>query len=160
MKGFLIVIGIGALLISLSVLGFVCHIAGTAGNFVGGAVDNAGQVAKKEFYPDALLRKYEWFKDASAQLDKKQADIQIYTNKVKDMHKEYEGTKRKDWDRTDKETFSVWEQELAGIRASYNGLASEYNAQMSKFNYKFCNIGECPPGSTNPLPREYKPYEE
>jgi hypothetical protein len=92
-------------------------------------------------------------------------DIQVcvplkWTDKVKCMREDYKGQKRSSWDRTDKETFNTWEQELAGIRASYNGLAAEYNAQMAKMNWAFCNIGKCPPGSTNPLPREYKPYQE
>jgi hypothetical protein len=129
-------------------------------NFTCGAMNNAAVVAKKEFYPEALLRKYEWFKNAAAELDKKQADISIYTNKIKEMRKDYEGQKRSSWDRTDKEAFNTWEQELAGIRASYNGLAAEYNSQHSKMNWAFCDIGRCPPGSTSPLPREFKPYEE
>lgn len=34
--------------------------------------------AYNELKPSELLRKYEWFKDAIASLDKKKADIQIY----------------------------------------------------------------------------------
>jgi len=153
MKTALITIGIIAacvlLFVGLTVMDFTC-----------GAVNNASQVAKKEFYPDALLKKYEWFKNACAELDKKQADISIYTNKIKSMRDDYAGQKRSSWDRTDKETFNIWEQELAGIRASYNGLAAEYNSQMAKINWAFCNVGKLPPGSTTPLPREYKTYEQ
>lgn len=147
-------------IIGIVLLLMVAGIGLTLMNFTCGAVDNAAQVAKKEFYPDALLRKYEWFKNASAELDKKIADISVYSNKIKSMREEYKGEKRSSWDRTDKESFNTWEQELAGIKASYNGLSAEYNSQMAKFNYKFCNVGDLPPGSTNPLPREYKPYIE
>lgn len=35
--------------------------------FVGGWFDEAAQVAKEEFGPRAMLQKYEWLKDASAQ---------------------------------------------------------------------------------------------
>jgi hypothetical protein len=160
MKTALAIFGIIVLLIVLTVLGFVCHVTGKASELAHGAIDNAGVVVKRELYPEALLRKYEWFKNASAELDKKQADISIYTNKIKAMREEYKGEKRSAWDRTDKESMNIWEQELAGIRASYNGLAAEYNAQHSKMNWAFCDIGKCPPGSTNPLPRTYKPYEE
>jgi hypothetical protein len=153
MKTFLVVIGIAVLCV-------VAFFGITALNFTCGAIDNAASVAKKELYPDALLKKYEWFKNASAELDKKQADVSIYAAKIKSMRTDYQGQKRSTWDRTDKETFSIWEQELAGIRASYNSLSAEYNAQMAKINWAFCNIGKCPPGATNPLPREYKPYEE
>jgi hypothetical protein len=141
---FLVVISIG-----MGVLNFTC-----------GAVDNAAKVAQKELYPEALLRKYEWFKNASAELDKKQADIAVYSTKIKTMREEYAGEKRSQWDRVDKEISSVWEQELAGIKASYNGLSAEYNSQMSKINWALCNVGKLPPGATTPLPREYRSYVE
>ena len=134
---------------------FVCL---TIADLTCGAVSNTAKVARKEVYPEALLRKYEWFKNSEAQLDKKVADIAIYSAKIKDLKKQYKGEKRSAWDRTDKETMNQWEQELAGIKASYNSLSAEYNAQMAKINWAFCNIGQCPDGSTSPLPREYKPY--
>jgi hypothetical protein len=155
MKTLQIIIGIvaiGVVLILLSIMGFVCNHLENAGK-------SASKVIEKEFYPEALLKKYEWFKNTSAVLAKKQADIQIYSSKIQSMKEDYSDTKRKDWDRTDKETFNQWEQELAGIKASYNSLAAEYNSQMSKFNWKFTNIGECPPGSET-LPRNFASYED
>ena len=61
--------------------------------------------------------------------------------------------------RSDKEQMYVWMSEVAGIKASYNQLVSEYNSQMSKLNWRFCNVGNLPQGATEVLPREYKPYE-
>lgn len=124
-----------------------------------GAHENALQVARKEFYPDALLRKYEWFKDAAAALDKKQADIKVYDAKLAALGAEYVGVPRGKWARDDREQSSIWSSELAGIKASYNSLAAEYNAQMSKFNWRFTNVGDVPPGG-QPLPREFRAYEE
>ncbi len=125
-----------------------------------GFYDNGLQVAKKEFYPDALLRKYEWFKDASAALDKKQADIRVFTAELKDLVDQYDGAPRRTWAREDREQYSVLASQVAGIKASYNSLAAEYNAEMVKFNWRFTNVGDMPPGASTPLPREYKPYEE
>lgn len=119
----------------------------------------AAQVAKEEFGPRAMLQKYEWFKDASAQLDKKKADIGVYDSRVADLFADYEGVKRKDWPRSDREQLSVWRSEVAGVRASFNGLSADYNAQMAKFNWSFANAGSLPKGATEPLPSEYKPYE-
>ena len=116
------------------------------------------QVAQEEFGPRALLKKYELFKDMSASLDKLKADIGVYETRVAAMEKDYEGTPRKDWDRTDMEQMSLWRQEVAGVKAQFNGVAAEYNAAMSKFNYAFCNVGSLPEGATEPLPREYKTY--
>lgn len=123
-------------------------------------VSDAKKTAYQEFKPSTLLKKYEWFKDASAQLDKKIADIKVYQGRLDEMNKSYQGVSRKDWAREDREQLSVWMSELAGIKASYNTLAAEYNAQMAKFNWQFCNAGTLPQGASQPLPREYKPYIE
>ena len=145
------IIGVCLLLI---VLGVVFRAAGLAGWWGKQAI----VTAKQEFSPQEMLRKYEWFKDAAAQLDKKRADIRVYQARVDALKVDYEGVSRKDWDRTDKEQMSGWQAESAGVKASYNGLAAEYNAQMSKFNWRFCNAGTLPQGATDTLPREFASY--
>lgn len=112
----------------------------------------------KEFKPSALLAKYEYFKDVSAQLDKKIADVRIYENKLTAMKADYKDIAKKDWPKDERENYNQWQNELAGIKASYNTLAAEYNAAMVKFNYVFCNVGTLPQGATTPLQREYKTY--
>ena len=121
-------------------------------------VQDAKDTAFKELKVSTLLKKYEWFKDASAQLDKKIADIAVYDAKMNTISDAYVGVSRKDWARDDREQLSVWASELSGVKASYNGLSAEYNSQMSKINWKFCNVGELPHGATVALPRDYKPY--
>lgn len=123
-------------------------------------LDKAGTVVEKQLDPELLLKKYEWFKDVSATLDKKMADIEVYRSRLDSMNQTYGSTPRKDWDRTDKEQYNLWTQEVAGTIASYNALAAEYNSAMSKINYSFTNIGELPKGATKPLPREFKPYQK
>jgi len=119
---------------------------------------DASDTAFKEFKPSELLKKYEYYKNASAALDAKIADIGVYDVKVNTMSESYKGVKRQDWARDDREQLSTWQSEVAGIKASYNQLASDYNSAMSKFNYAFCNVGKLPQGAEVPLPREYKPY--
>ena len=118
------------------------------------------QVAQEELGPKELLRKYEWFKDASSKLDKKQADIKVYQKRITTMSEGYTDLQRNKWPREDREQYNLWQSEVAGITASYNTLASQYNAQMSKLNWKFTNVGELPKGAETPLPREFKPYQE
>ena len=65
----------------------------------------AAAVAEQQVDPALLLKRYEWFKNVAAECDKKMADISVYKNRLKSMEKSYEGTPRKDWDRTDKEQF-------------------------------------------------------
>ena len=118
------------------------------------------QVAQEELGPKELLRKYEWFKNASSQLDKKQADIKVYQKRITTMSKDYVDLPRNKWPREDREQYNLWQSEVAGIKASYNTLAAEYNSQMSKINWRFTNVGELPKGAETSLPREFKPYQE
>lgn len=118
----------------------------------------AADVAKEEFGPRASLVKYEWFKDVAAQLEKKQADITVYEGRIMTMNETYKALVRQDWPREDREQMNVWASEVAGVKASYNTLAADYNAQMAKLNWAFANAGELPKGAETPLPREFKPY--
>ena len=131
------------LIVVMSVL-----ISGTG--YVFGWFGEAAGVARDEFGPKAALRKYEWFKDAAAQLQAKKKSIEVYEVRAKTLRDDYEGVARKDWDRTDKEQVNQWTVEVAGLKASYNSLAAEYNSASSKFNWSAFE------GDT---PHEFKVYE-
>jgi len=137
----------------------VAAAAGTA-IYLAGWFGEGAAVMREEFGPRELLRKYEWFKDAAAQCDAKLASLRAYDARQRAIIESYEGAKRSEWSRADTEQFNLWESEKAGIKASYNQLAAEYNAQMAKFNWRFCEAGRLPEGATEPLPREFKPYVE
>lgn len=127
-------------------------------------VDNMAKDGLKtveaQYSPSVLLKKYEWFKDASAQCENKLATLGSYEARFKSLKESYgsDSLKRRSWSRSDTEQWNVWESEYLGIKASYNDLSAQYNAAMAKFNYRFCNTGVMPDGSTNPLPREFKSY--
>ena len=137
-------------------------LAGLAGLIIAGPVcgwiGEAADVTREELGPRALLKKYEWFKDALAQLDKKKADIGVYGTRLKSLETAYEGVPRKDWPRTDLDHWSQWHSEVAGTKSSYNSLAAEYNSQMSKANWRFTNAGSLPKGADVVLPREVRAY--
>jgi Na+-transporting NADH:ubiquinone oxidoreductase subunit NqrC len=119
---------------------------------IGGIIrqcNTASEVANKEFNANALLKKYEYFKDVSAAIDKKRADIEMYKSEIATYKVE---------DKTDKEYVQQRKAELIGIISEHNNLCSEYNSAMSKFNYRFCNKGTLPETNLEPLPREIKPY--
>lgn len=110
---------------------------------------DAVDTAYKEYKPSSLLKKYEWFKNQAAAIDKKRADIEVYRAELKG------------YDTKDKDNKFYIEQrksELLGIISMHNELCAEYNAQMVKFNYAFTNKGSMPETNMEPLPREYKPY--
>lgn len=94
-----------------------------------GWFSDAAQVAKKEFSPQTMLRKYEYFKDASQQLIAKGGDIEIYEGKINRLC-------AGEMDRISRENCGLYEQELAGLKMSFNGLAAEYNSQSNKFNWE------------------------
>lgn len=118
----------------------------------------SGQVAREQYGPREALRKYEWFKDAAANLDSKRADIKVLEKSVDALEKNYTGVSRKDWASDDRSEQAQLTAELNGLRSSYNDLAAEYNAGMAKINFAFANVGQLPQGTTEPLPREFKPY--
>ena len=144
-----ILLAVILLFIAFGTIGLVCR-----------CTSETAQVAHQEFNAKTLLDKYTWFKDVSATLDQKIANIKVYNSRLNSMKERYSGMKSNEWSRTDSEQYNIWISEQAGIVASYNNLASEYNSQMSKFNWSFCNIGTLPKGASVPLPREYKPYLE
>ncbi len=142
------------IVIAAVVLVVICSAVG----YFFGWFGEAAKVTQEEFGPRALLEKYEWFKDAAAQLEKKQADIAVYDGRMTAMNETYKDLARQSWPREDREQYNVWSSEVAGVKASYNTLAAEYNAAMAKFNWRFANVGELPKGADKPLPREFKPY--
>lgn len=104
---------------------------------------DASDTAFNEFKASESLRKYEWFKDAHASLKKKEEDIKVVELKILFLIDDYESIPRSQWDRTDKETLRIWQQELSGIKMSYNSLAAEYNSNSSKFNWSYAE-GDIP----------------
>ena len=137
-----------------SLIGVGCSMANLACRYA----NDAKEAAFNETKASELLRKYSWFKDAAAACDQKLATLKIYETRIINLTKQYEGAKRREWARDDREQYSIWQSEMAGMAASYNGVAAEYNSQMSKINWAFCNQGTLPKGAETPLPREFKPY--
>lgn len=110
---------------------------------------NTADTIHKEFSTSALLKKYEYFKDLSAAIDKKRADLTAYKVNLQD------------YAITDKDSRFYYEQskaEAMGILMMYNQMVADYNSGMSKFNYAFCNAGTLPASNLEPLPRDHKPY--
>ncbi len=120
-------------------------------------VSDASDTLYHETKASTLLKRYEWFKDASAQLDKKQADIRLFEDWVAETKKDY--GESKNWPKDVREMHNQRRLEMLGVKSSYNSLAAEYNAAMAKDNHRWTNAGDLPRGADRPLPREYKPYE-
>ena len=133
-------------------------LSSSACGFACGFVGNADKVLQQEFNPTVMRDRYVWFKDASAALDKKVADISVYRGRLTRLREDYPNVQS--MPRDVREQRAIWESELSGVKASYNSLAAEYNSAMAKINWSFTNVGSLPAGATQVLPREYKPYLE
>jgi hypothetical protein len=120
--------------------------------FVWNMAADTTQTVQKEYAPSAMLKKYEYFKDLSAGIDKKRADIEMYREEIISLDS------TKNTSRDDKFYYEQRKSELIGIISIHNSLCAQYNSGMSKFNYQFANKGQLPQSNLEPLPREYKPY--
>jgi len=92
-------------------------------SFVTGIISSTTNVVTKEFGAEAALKKYEWFKEASAELDRKVIDVEIYQQRVDTCYKRNE------------RNCGIVEEQFFGLKSSYNGLVAEYNAASNKFNW-------------------------
>ena len=123
--------------LGLTFIGFSC-----------GWFSDGVKTVQQEYAPSVLLKKYEQFKDLSAAIDKKRADIDLLQNSLKRMKNDG----KDGYYREQRET------ELMGIIMIHNSLCEQYNSAMSKFNYRFTNKGDLPATNLEVLPREFKPY--
>jgi hypothetical protein len=103
----------------------------------------------EEVKVSTLLKKYEHFKDLSAGIDRKRADIEMYQSEIASMNSN---------DKDDKFYIQQRKSELFGLISIHNSLCADYNSAMSKINYRFTNVGDLPATNLEPLPREIKPY--
>jgi hypothetical protein len=147
--------------IGLTGIGIVVLFVGLgACAYVFGWFAEGARVVQEQFGATASLKKYEAFKDWSAQLDAKAATLKSYQNRLKELEKSYDGRRRSEWTREDREQYNLWQQYIEGVRGSYNVLAAEYNAAMAKSNYAYANVGQLPQGARGPLQREYRIYSD
>ena len=118
-------------------------------------------MTQDEFEPRELLRKYEWFKDAAAQLDKKQADVQVYRIRLTALEASYGTVPRHQWDRTDKQHT----QSVGGRIGRCDGQLQQSRRAIQRANGEV-SIGALPmpvisrPAPVNPCPRAYTSYQE
>jgi len=121
-----------------------------------GFVGEAIEVVQEETSPRAVQEKYEWFKRTKAVLDAKVADIEVFRSQIEAVQRDYPDVTQRP--RDVRISFNQWRREAVGIVASYNGLASQYNAQHAMWNYRFADFGKLPAGVADTLPREFGQY--
>lgn len=113
--------------------------------------NNAAQTTYEQYSASALLKKYEYFKDMSAKIDEKRANLNAYREELTELKANLSTEDRRI-------NYEQRKSEALGLLAIYNSLVADYNSSMSKFNYAFCNRGDLPASNLEPLPRDHKPY--
>lgn len=121
-------------------------------------VGEAATVAREEFGPRELLRKYSQFKDTHAALAAQKSSIDTMQAGIDAFKADYKDVPKKDWPRDERQAYNMNRSAVSGMKLRFNSVAAQYNADMAKFNYRFCNVGTLPEGASEPLPREYVTY--
>lgn len=103
---------------------------------------------------------YVALKDAVNILNKKKAEIKIYEKRIKIMEDTYKETPREYWSETDLTKYYWFNDHIAELKRHYNHKSKNYNTQIAKINWSFCNVETLPKGITTPLPREFVQYAE
>ena len=96
-------------------------------------LSSTAKVANKEFGAEAALKKYEWFKDASNEIERKLKDIQVYENKIEKLCSNDKSN-----------NCMIMQEQLFGLTSNYNGLVADYNSASSKFNWNLFNTENIP----------------
>lgn len=96
---------------------------------------NLTGVICNEYSPDRMLKKYEWFKDQSTQLQQLQSRIKSTEKRLADFKVTY-GADVNKWGWETKDEYNRVQTVLQGYLEQYNYMAAEYNSQSSKFNWK------------------------
>lgn len=117
----------------------------------------ATNVIHNEFSPQTMLNRYNWFKDCYSRINSFDANISAYKNTLIETRKTY--GEPNTWPVDVRKDISLQTREINGILSMRNNLASEYNANMAKFQFRFTNVGDLPAGATEPLPREIIEYK-
>lgn len=119
-------------------------------SFILNMASDTSKVVQNEFSASAMLKKYEHFKNLGSSIQKKRADIEMYREELSSYDIK---------DKDDKFYYEQRKAEAIGIISIHNQLVAEYNSGMSKFNYRFANVGELPQSNLESLPKEYQSFE-
>lgn len=116
-------------------------------------VDDGVRTAHQEYDPSAMLKKYEWFKNQSARIQKMDQDI-ANSKKLRDGIKgQFEadnGKDHKSWDPVTRKQYQdkvdLQDQMVMATVSQRNSIVADYNAQSAKFNWSsFKTNDDLPP---------------
>jgi len=119
-----------------------------AASYVFGWFREGAEVMQTELGPKALLKKYVWFKDTAQRLQAQHANIETFEADLQATRGDYPDLSKAP--RDVRESIEQHRAEIRGLKAAFNGLAAEYNANVRKVNWRAMN--------TESLPSEFTSY--
>ncbi len=131
---------------------FLLAALGTVG-YILGWFESAAVVVKEEFGPEAALRKYEWFVDTSAAIEKTDADIVLFEQRRANVEVQFidtYGADKTTWPMSVQAQYNqqagTARDDLLAVVSNRNGIVRDYNAQSEKFNWApFLTRDDLPP---------------
>jgi len=150
-KGALVVV------VKVSVALFIFGIfLGAFGWNMGWCSESAEVGVKEDLSSHAALNRYGWFKELSAHLNKKQSEIDALKLRLSALGGFYKNTPFYLYSENHKKQAKLWLSEVARLKAGFNDLATRYNSEHAKLNWRFANMDELPKGAEKTLPKEYE----
>jgi hypothetical protein len=116
-------------------------------------VDDGVETAHQEYDPSAMLKKYEWFKNQSARIQKMDQDItnaKTLRDGIRSQFEADNGKDHKSWDPVTRKQYQdkvdLQDQMVTATVSQRNSIVADYNAQSAKFNWaSFKTNDDLPP---------------
>ena len=125
---------------AMFLLGMAMVVVVGVGGYLLGWFGEGMQVAREEFGPRAMLKKYEWFIEQANGIEKMDRDIALLRNRaaaVEDQYKSY--GEKSHWPLDVRVQYNRAIETAQGdslaVTSQRNGLVKEYNAASQKFNW-------------------------
>lgn len=118
-------------------------------------VNDGVETAHQEYDPSAMLKKYEWFKNQSARIQKMDQDIanaKTLRDGIKAQFEADNGKDHKSWDPVTRKQYQdkvdLQDQMVMANVSQRNSVVADYNAQSAKFNWSSFKTNDNLPPTT------------
>lgn len=137
-----------------------CGFIGPWASIPGKINEGAATVVVSNFDPVRMQKVYENLQTLKTDIEKYKVIALTYDDKQQSLMKLY-GANATAWPKDVRSEYADDDWAKTGALNNYNNLVSQYNGEMSKWNYAFCNIGPAPYGvqGYQPMPKGYREYK-
>ena len=114
-------------------------------------------VLARSFDKSVSAAQYRNLKTMTWDLERIDRDYTECSMKVAELVKKNRGKGLSNWPANEKSEHEFFAEEVARLKEAHNSIATKYNNEMAKTNWRFTNFHYIPEGVENrPLPRAFK----